>query len=707
MKQGSDAATSPSEGVDRTPMALGAGLSVLAVCGFWLAAAPSLTFRDSGLFALAIGSWGIPHPPGAPTYVILASLFRWVSGIDDPARAGNLFSGLCGGITVGLVGVFVWGLAGMLNLGKCRTERSMAAIAAALVLAGSRSFIELSTTTEQYTLLTALNMAILVLSLRAWQPGARLGLLGVVLGLLWGLAVGNHPSQIHLVLYFGALCFAFWMSRGRGAMVLATGIVAGCAAGLCIYLFVPLRSRAEPLLDWGNVQTWDRFLWAIRREQWPRRAWSASPHGFTLEWLKTYRLLSEVGLAALLFAAAGCWTLWRRGGRIWLLLIGLMVFPYLFGIYAGHKRQVGIGITYVRHYGLGDWHLPLYMATGIGAGFGLLAVVHLAGRDKPWLGRLVGHAVVVALSIWTLLAVAAGSLASLRCQDTYSAALLHPLPADAIIAPSGDSIAFNLGYHDQVQAPADPRWVGLGAPSPDMAISKAMKEGGWNAAARAAWFEEAFRNPEKNVLRAPVPSAEEAAARPLFAEFAAVRPETNVYMLPVGFLVKVMDSPTTDSEVLEADRDWIAFALSDERQVGQPPRPEEVFHDKERTAWSQLWQRRGDYFYARLLWEKALESYRQALAFEPSNALYHYRIGDCLERLGRLDEAQPFLRNAVRISPSEAGPYLNLALGSARTGDFRAAERLLRMELRRNPGNQSARQVLEQVQRDLAAQAPR
>ena len=38
--------------------------------------APGISFHDSGEFSLALHSAGIPHSPGAPTWVILNPLFN-------------------------------------------------------------------------------------------------------------------------------------------------------------------------------------------------------------------------------------------------------------------------------------------------------------------------------------------------------------------------------------------------------------------------------------------------------------------------------------------------------------------------------------------------------------------------------------------------------------------------------------------------------
>jgi hypothetical protein len=57
-------------------------------------AAPSVTFHDSGEFTMMAASAGIGHPPGAPTYSLLASLFLKIFRFNDPAYGTNLFYGV-------------------------------------------------------------------------------------------------------------------------------------------------------------------------------------------------------------------------------------------------------------------------------------------------------------------------------------------------------------------------------------------------------------------------------------------------------------------------------------------------------------------------------------------------------------------------------------------------------------------------------------
>jgi class 3 adenylate cyclase/predicted ATPase len=88
-------------------------------------------------------------------------------------------------------------------------------------------------------------------------------------------------------------------------------------------------------------------------------------------------------------------------------------------------------------------------------------------------------------------------------------------------------------------------------------------------------------------------------------------------------------------------------------------------------------------------WDETIERYRQAIEADRSignlldAAMSEANIGEVLVNQGRLEEAEPLLRNAVRVlraSDYGAAPFVEMHLGRLLTarGEFEEAERLLR-----------------------------
>ncbi|MCB1183238.1 DUF2723 domain-containing protein, partial [bacterium] len=359
----------------------------------WRHAAPGLTFHDSGEFALAADCWGVPHPPGAPTWVLLAGIFRHLGPWTDAARATNLFSGLLGAVTVGLAVVVV-----RRALAGGDDDRGPApllgGLAAGAILAGCRAFLDQAVVTEQYTLLTALGLAVvlaagdLAAAAARGRPAARHPLL---LGLLWGLACGNHLSQLVLGAVVVGAVLAAGRPTGRGRLVAL--VAAGFGLGSLVFVAMMLRARTNPALDWGHVADPGRLVWALARRGWETRSLGEVPDGFFAAWLRTLAPWRQLGPLALACAVAGMGLLVRERRRTW-AWGGAAVVAYAVGIAVATGRQVGIGLDYIRHYGVADWHLPLYVAAAIAGGWG---VGRLLGRGGPGRGSCPALAVGVLL----------------------------------------------------------------------------------------------------------------------------------------------------------------------------------------------------------------------------------------------------------------------------------------------------------------------
>ncbi|MBC7843483.1 MAG: DUF2723 domain-containing protein [Gemmatimonadaceae bacterium] len=67
--------------------------------------APAVTFWDAGEFATAIGTFGIPHPPGTPLYVAIGTALWRLMPAVTPVQSGTLLSALA---TAGACAIAAW-----------------------------------------------------------------------------------------------------------------------------------------------------------------------------------------------------------------------------------------------------------------------------------------------------------------------------------------------------------------------------------------------------------------------------------------------------------------------------------------------------------------------------------------------------------------------------------------------------------------------
>lgn len=657
-----------------------AGVFVVTLAVLWWNAAPGVSFHDSGEFAMAAASAGIPHPPGAPTWTMLASSFVRLGGFHDPARGTNLFSGLWGAITLGLLCWLaqMWTIRIFPNLP--RWAHPAAGISAVLVMLHSSGFLEQSFITEQYTLMTALFIAALIVAteiISDTNTPARTVRLCTGFGLIWGLAIGNHPSQLLLVLL---AAWAIWIARKNGGPARMVGAcAAGLFTGLLVFLWVPIRSHANPIMDWGNVKTLDRFIWAITRQQWELRPISEAPRNLVPEWIASYDLLRQLGVAGLALTAVGVAALVKRQHTLlgWLAVLSV---TYGAGMLYGHLRQKSIHLEYISSYGVVDWHLPIYLACALAAAIGLAWIVSRF-RSLPTVVLL------AALAWGAYSSVSHNSLRRYTAPDQFISDLLTPLPADSLIVASGDNLAFMMGYHSYIQRPKGAPWVLVHSLSMEAVMARAPDP----KTAKMVFVAGMVVDKDRQPFRVSVPS--HIGNRPLrvFGDYFYEESSDYAYMLPDGLLFEFTGRKVTNKEVLAAENEWRAQYPKLLREPGPDAKR------LERDAYSRLYAARGMYFAMRKMWSQAAESYRLSLEWVEANGGMWVCLGDSLDRMGKTNDAVEAYKRAMWYLPTYPEPKYSLAMVYARSGYFPAAETLLVEALRETPNDKQTQQKLKEV----------
>jgi Protein of unknown function (DUF2723) len=209
--------------------------------------ARSIAVGDAGELALAASVVGIPHPPGYPLYTLLARL-AFVVPLEPVALRFNLLSVAC---AIGALFVH-------LRLGAALGLSLVPRLAATALLAGSYTFWSQAAIAEVYALHVLLVNAVLlvaVVALREGRESADYPRLLLLLAYLIGTSAAHHPSAALLTI----VGLVVWVAtRGWGARngaVLAGLAPLAAALPFTIFLMLPLRSRLDPAIDWGNPET--------------------------------------------------------------------------------------------------------------------------------------------------------------------------------------------------------------------------------------------------------------------------------------------------------------------------------------------------------------------------------------------------------------------------------------------------------------------
>jgi hypothetical protein len=287
---------------------------------YLLTLAPSLTWAhhgaDGGDLVVAVVRGSIPHPPGFPTYLLLAGLFVHLPWGDLAWRL-NLMSAV---LAAGAAGLAVTAVRLLLQRsvvsGRPAAVRSVVTLATGLALGLSPLFWSQALIVEVYAPAAFFAALVVVLALRGGPAWA--------LGLAWGVGTGVHPTLLFLT------PLVVWGIGGSGAKhpwrLVQVGLLALLGWGM---MYGPvLLARGGVSSPWGDVSTpggwwalvsgrlYQGYVLGLPLAAWPRRllAWAGlmarqlTPLGAVVAgmgWLNLWRERRSLALAsALAFGAS-------------------------------------------------------------------------------------------------------------------------------------------------------------------------------------------------------------------------------------------------------------------------------------------------------------------------------------------------------------------------------------------------------------------
>jgi len=408
--------------------------------------APTITWRhdgyDAGDLITAAYRLGIPHPTGYPTYMLLGNLFTRLPW-GDVAYRMNLLSALCAALTV----VLAYGASMMLLQPKPLAVPS--SVCAALLLATSRIFWSQALITEVYALNCLFFAATLYLLLKLqtrlseW-PDTRVFHALALTVLIYGLSLGNHLTMAFstpLLLLQTALIFRRRILKAKQW----AGVLGMFLLGLSVYIYLPLRAGARPLMNWGNPRTLRGFLWVVGGGIY-RQYIMALPWTHWGERIMTWMSLLRQQFG-ILGAALGLMGAWLHGEQRPQQFAGLVLTFTIYSVYA-----VGYNTTdsYV-------YLLPVYFLYALWIARGAQHLLAAAAWEK-W------SRPVAVLVCTTLLSLPLGSLyANLASVDLskdytayeYGSEVFSQVPDRSIVITATDPHTFTLWYFGQIATGRD------------------------------------------------------------------------------------------------------------------------------------------------------------------------------------------------------------------------------------------------------------
>jgi hypothetical protein len=450
------------------PVLVGVSLVAISFALYLSTLAPTLTWGwndtgvDGGELLAAANTFGIPHPPGYPTYTLLLKTFATLVPLGDFAYRGNLLSSILAAASVFTV---YWAALRLCRSIKPDAPWALAVIGAALggaVFAASPLFWSQAVITEVYALNALFAGALLLLasSMALGQPsrqavGARSTTMKLALfGFLLGIGLGNH-----LTLLAVAVPLLYWLWSALGLRRLASPWMIGAfLVGVAVYAYLPIRAAQSPPINWGNTDTLRGAVWMLSARPYQEYLFGVTAGSIPI------RLLSWTELAFNQFNPLGLFLgllavgpLRSRAPRFFVASLASMA---LISIYAIMYNSVDFEVLMV----------PVFLLFSVWVGVGFFWITSTwvrdfasSQRDSPrWGVRVLASHQVLVLSIlgFTLLPLTSVILnyGSQNLSGDYRAfdhasGIMNAVPDGSVVLSNREKNVFSLWYMRYVEQP--------------------------------------------------------------------------------------------------------------------------------------------------------------------------------------------------------------------------------------------------------------
>ncbi len=317
---------------------------------------------DAGDLITSVYTFGIPHPPGTPVYVLFAQPFRLLP-FGTPAFKINLASTVFGLAAVGLVTKMVWDL----------TKNFFAALAAGLFLALGPVFWSQSVIAEVYTL-NALLSGLVIFAIVRWLISESERWLYAAVFFL-GLALANHTTSAMLVpAIFYLVISRLGANLFKPRRIIRLGV--GLALGLSPYLYILLRARQNPPLNWGGPDTLARFLAHVTAQEYGKMLFYQSPV-LVLDATSSFfvSLVNTFSYIGVLLAAIGL-VIARHDFKLKMFTGFVFIFQLLF-------------VSEYKIVNIETFNLIAFWMFAVWVGLGIEVMGELSAELVPWLRKRV------------------------------------------------------------------------------------------------------------------------------------------------------------------------------------------------------------------------------------------------------------------------------------------------------------------------------
>ena len=406
---------------------------------------PTVSFTDNGELATVAATLGIAHPTGYPLFSILGRVWTmaplWSSVIARLNMLGAIYTASASALLFHLLltvrrSVRLFG--GAAPRGRSHV---LAAWGAAVAFAFSATVWDQATAIEVYGLHLVLAITAAMFLVRGMDKQLRrpeeLSRSLIMGAFTLGLSFSNHMTTILLAPAMLYLYFRAFRVNSRSLRRVAR-LAPWFLLALSLYLYLPIRSAAQPPTDWGHPATWERFIRHVSGSQY--RVWMFSGAEVMQKQLAYFagQFLSEFHWILVPVLLLGAVAGFRRSRR-WSVFVLLLAATTL---------------LYASNYDIFD--IDSYFLTAY------VAVAMVLAEGLEWIGTRIHderRAIAVLASVAILIGVvqerahrAGVDQSTNHLVDDYVANLLDCIPRGAVFfSPQWDYTVSPLVYRQAVE----------------------------------------------------------------------------------------------------------------------------------------------------------------------------------------------------------------------------------------------------------------
>jgi hypothetical protein len=639
---------------------------------------PSFYMDDSPEIITAAASLGIAHPPGYPLYTLLGRILSLLP-LGPLCLRVNLLSALVGALSC-LV-LF------QLLLDRFKLEGKLAFAFALLWMAGATAFpAALSAKNGIYQMTAAFFVAVLAASLRGRLPLAFF---------LFGLSLTNHwMSMLAFAAGPAYLAWTYWIGKEKAAKDLIQ-CLAFLVMGLSLYLYLPLRSSLEPLINWAHPVDLGNFLRHVSRYVDKNKDLTGDPvlwvrQGF-FYWRSAFFEFSGIGLLGLIGVAAA----WKERRRAALgMLLG---WAGLFAAVCLYSKFSSQRVYLMQNYSIASFiFIPIFSA--LGSQF-LLSRLNL--RWSP----IASRATVLLVLVLAFFRLSQGSQAYYTYSYDYVLNAWRSVPRGGFFFCKGDVLDFPAWYFQLLEGkrpdlpvlgggslPMDWYRIRLSKDFPDLKVPYPRHEKGKEYISGHLFKWMLDENPGHRA----------------FFTFPDLRPDglEELSLAPNGLTQEGSVSPVAPSlDEAEAGKLWGSMRL---RHFNPPDDSvDEVTWDYflKDYAMARSWlglalangalQKKGTRDREQL--QKSLGHWVWAANWDKSDPLYPLNAGKVCYYLGNDNEGMDWMRKTSLLDPMNTEAYYFGGLMAGRAGNTALARRLFEKTLQLEPHHALAAEALARL----------